>query len=263
MCPVAGLGGPRFNACGGARAIAGRVERWPPHPHPGIREAGHGMPDHPAVFLQGDHWQRASAPHDGGVLPGEIVLRDGTPALIWPLLPTDRAVVREGFAALSDRSRYRRFLSSTPNLTEPMLRRLVDEVDSINHVALILVALPIHDEERLAGVGRLIHYVNDPTAADIAVTVVDQWQGRGVATALVQALLARRPEGVTQLRTLTAADNIASLAMLATAGPVSTRMEQGVVEVRVDVSARKAGWAQDPNIAAALNHGIHPCPVPP
>jgi hypothetical protein len=67
----------------------------------------------------------------GGALPGEIVLRDGTPALIWPLLPSDRAVLREGFAALSDRSRYRRFLSSTPELTEPMSRRLVDDVDGI------------------------------------------------------------------------------------------------------------------------------------
>jgi RimJ/RimL family protein N-acetyltransferase len=171
-----------------------------------------------------------------GGLPGEIRLRDGTPALIWPVLPSDRKVLREGFAGLSDRTRYRRFLSAVPQLTEPMLRRLVDDVDGVDHVALILLALPVGGDETVAGVGRLVRYATDSTAADIAVTVADQWQGRGVGTALVNALLARRPEGVTRLRTMTAADNVASLAMLAAAGPVSTRTEHGVVEVCVDVS---------------------------
>jgi hypothetical protein len=114
-----------------------------------------------------------------------------------------------------------------------MLRRLVDEVDGINHVALVCMALPTRGEERLVGVGRLIRYVKDPTAADVAVTVADQWQGRGVASALIQALLAGRPKGVTQLRTMTAAENVASLAMLAAAGPLTTRMEHGIIEVHV------------------------------
>jgi acetyltransferase len=169
-------------------------------------------------------------------LPGEILLTDGTPVLIWPLLPTDRAVLREGFAALSERSRYRRFLSATPELTEPMLRRLVDDVDGTNHVALMCIALPAEGDEHLVGVGRLIRYVNDPSAADIAVTVADTWQGQGVGTVLVQALLARKPEGVTQLRTMTTADNLASLAMLAAVGPMSTRIENGAIEVHVDVA---------------------------
>ena len=35
------------------------------------------------------------------VLPGEFTLRDGTPAMIWPLLPTDAETLREGFRRLS------------------------------------------------------------------------------------------------------------------------------------------------------------------
>jgi GNAT superfamily N-acetyltransferase len=151
------------------------------------------------------------------------------------LLPSDRAVLREGFAALSDRSRYRRFLSPVRELTDPMLERLVGDVDGVNHVALICVALPEGGEERPVGVGRLIRYQNDPTAADIAVTVLDDWQGRGVATALIRALLTRRPHGVTQLRTMTAAGNGAALAMLAAAGSLTTRTEHGVVEVSVQL----------------------------
>ena len=34
----------------------------------------------------------------GQVLPGEFFLQDGTPAMIWPLLPTDAEMLREGFA---------------------------------------------------------------------------------------------------------------------------------------------------------------------
>jgi RimJ/RimL family protein N-acetyltransferase len=167
----------------------------------------------------------------------EVLLRDGTPALIWPLLPNDRAALLKGFAELSDRSRYRRFLSPTPELTDRLLKHLVDDVDGVNHIALICVALPEVGEERPVGVGRLIRYDTDRTVADIAVTVLDEWQGRGVATALIQVLLGRRPPGVTQLRTVAAANNAAALAMLAAAGSLTTRTERGVVEVDVDLSA--------------------------
>lgn len=167
------------------------------------------------------------------------MLRDGTPALIWPLLPSDRATVREGFIALSDRSRYQRFLSAMPDLTEPVLRRLVDEVDGIDHVALLLVVVPPAGEDRPVGIARLVRYGDDPAAADIAVTVADEWQGRGVGTALVEALLARCPAGVRELRTQVGAGNVASLALLAHAGSVQSRMSGGVLDVRVDLSTRR------------------------
>ena len=55
-----------------------------------------------------------------------------------------------------------------------------------------------------AGVAHLVQDPDDPTTADIAVTVVDDWQGRGVGIALVAALVQRRPAAVTRLRTLVA-----------------------------------------------------------
>jgi len=100
-------------------------------------------------------------------------------------------------------------------------------------------------------VGRLIRDADDPTAADIAVTVADQWHGRGVATALIQALLARRPKEVTTLRTMTTADDVTSLAVLAAAGPLATRMEHGVIEVRIDVPA---GYAQQAHDSSSVAH---------
>ena len=140
-------------------------------------------------------------------LPGEFFLQDGTPALIWPLLPTDAETLRDIFRRLSPESRQHRFLQVLDQLDDPMIRRLVDSVDGVHHIALLLIVLPPEGEEEPVGVARLAQYSDDPAIAEIAVTVVDDWQGRGVGTALVSALMQRRPAAVTRLRTLVAADN--------------------------------------------------------
>ena len=177
-------------------------------------------------------------PVSGQVLPGEFVLQDGTPALLWPLLPTDAETLRDVFRRLSPGSRYHRFLQVLDQLDDPMIRLLVDSVDGVHHIALLLIVLPPEGEEELIGVAHLVQYPADPATADIAVTVVDDWQGRGAGTALVSALLARRPAAVTRLRTLVAADNRASLALLAGAGRASSGLpEQGVLDVTVDLPA--------------------------
>ena len=177
-------------------------------------------------------------PAPGQVLPGEFFLRDGTPAMIWPLLPTDADTLREGFRRLSPDSRQRRFLATLGELDDPMIRLLVDSVDGIHHIALLLIVLPPEGEEGPAGVAHLVQGPADPASADIAVTVVDDWQGRGAGTALVSALMQRRPAAVTRLRTLVAADNRASLALLAGAGRVSPGLpEHGVLDVTVELPA--------------------------
>jgi ribosomal protein S18 acetylase RimI-like enzyme len=166
----------------------------------------------------------------------EARLRDGTRALIWELLPSDREALRSGYEQLSEEARYHRFLTGVPHLTESLRDHLVDDVDNVDHVALALVVV---DEDGVgvpAGVGRIIRYADRPTAADLAVTVLDEWQGRGIATALVDELMRRRPAGVTQIATTVAADNPASLAMLRRLGPTTeTPGESPRLEVVVDL----------------------------
>ena len=114
--------------------------------------------------------------------------------------------------------------------------RRADSVDGVRHIALLLIVLPPEGEEESAGVAHLVQNPDDPTIADIAVTVADDWQGRGAGTALAAELLQRRPAAVTRLRTLVAAGNRASLALLAGAGRVSSGLpEQGVLEVTVEL----------------------------
>ena len=60
-----------------------------------------------------------------------------------------------------------------------MIQLLVGSVDGVHHIALLLVVLPPEGKEEPAGVAHLLQYPDDPAAADVAVTVVDDWQRRG------------------------------------------------------------------------------------
>lgn len=180
----------------------------------------------------------AARPTLDAQLPGELRLRDGTPALIWPLLPTDGETLRNLFRRMSPQSQQRRFLASIHELDDSMIQRLVGDVDGVHHIALLLVVLPPDGPERAAGVARLLQDPADPATAEIAFAVADEWHGRGVGKALVQALMQHRPAAVRRLRADVDAGNRASLALLAGAGRMSSSLAcQGVVDVTVELTA--------------------------
>ncbi|HNQ06233.1 MAG TPA: GNAT family protein [Tetrasphaera sp.] len=175
-------------------------------------------------------------------------LRDGTPAWIFPLLPTDREQLAAEFEELSPDSVRRRFLRPVVHLTEEMLRHLVDDVDGIDHVALVLAVDVDHDLVPVA-IARIVRYADQPESADLAVTVKDDWQDLGCASLLLRELIARRPVGVTRIVTEVLIDNPASLAMLRRLGPTQSQpAEGGVYDVVVDLSGseRLSGDADEP-----------------
>lgn len=175
-------------------------------------------------------------------------LRDGTPAWIFPLLPTDREQLAEEFESLSPDSVRRRFLQPVVHLTDEMLRQLVDDVDGIDHVALVLAVAADHELVPIA-IARIVRYASQPESADLAVTVKDSWQDLGCASLLLRELIARRPVGVTRIVTEVLADNPASLAMLRRLGPTVTEPASGgVLDVVVDLSGseRPLGDAEHP-----------------
>lgn len=166
-----------------------------------------------------------------------VRLRDGTPALVVPLVPANREALRHEYEHLSAETRFDRFLSAVPELTDTMLDRLVDEVDGVDHVALVLLVTTEDGTELPLGLARIIRYPDDPTAADVAVTVVDDWHGRGVATALLRVLMGRRPAGVRWIVTVVQADNRPSVAMLARLGAIDVGdPESGTRRVVVDLA---------------------------
>ncbi|HSJ18126.1 MAG TPA: GNAT family N-acetyltransferase, partial [Solirubrobacterales bacterium] len=117
----------------------------------------------------------------------EVRLGDGTRVLIRPIRPDDRELVRAGFERLSPESRYRRFLTPMPKLTDQQLAYLTD-VDHHDHEAMITVD-PATGEG--VGISRFVRDAERPGTAEAAVTVIDECQGRGLGTALLTALTER------------------------------------------------------------------------
>lgn len=169
----------------------------------------------------------------------ETVLRDGTRATVMPARIEDRELLRAGYEHLSPESQFHRFLTPVPHLTDEMLHRLVDGIDWIDHVALVLAVHPEGQPEQKVAVARIIRYPNHPTDADVAVTVMDEWQGRGIAGILLADLMRLRPAGLTRLVTEVADDNPASLAMLSRLGDMTaTSTERGSYQVEVELPPR-------------------------
>jgi protein lysine acetyltransferase len=132
-------------------------------------------------------------------------LADGTPLVIRPIRPDDKALLATGLAHLSEASRYTRFLAPKPSFTKAELRYLT-EVDGVDHVA--YVALRGDAPKELVAVARLVRDAEDPRRAEIAVTVGDPWQRRGIGTLLGDHLaMAARDRGIRWLTATMAADN--------------------------------------------------------
>jgi RimJ/RimL family protein N-acetyltransferase len=162
-----------------------------------------------------------------------LALPDGTPVRLRGLIGADRQVLQDMYAAWSQVSRRGRFLAAPPRLTELTLDHLVDAVDQVDHIAMVLLAPAGRADEAPVGVGRMIRYADDRSTADIALAVADEWQGKGVGSALARALVAHRPAGVTRLVTVVAMDNQASLALLTGLGAIARVAADGVYEVTV------------------------------
>jgi len=139
------------------------------------------------------------------------VLRDGSKVLIRQVRGSDAPLLADGFARLSARSRQMRFLSPKRSLSAAELRFLT-EVDHHDHEA--IGALSPADGCGV-GIARYIREPGDPTAAEIAVTIVDDWHGRGLGTELLARLSDRaRQAGICRFTATVSADNVAMTGLL-------------------------------------------------
>jgi GNAT superfamily N-acetyltransferase len=187
-----------------------------------------------------DSAQRSAPPSTEALEVGApIALRDGSPIRIRRLRRSDDELMSRGFRRLSSDSRYRRFLEPMPKLPASMVRYLT-EIDHHDHEAMVAV-----DERCNEGVG-VARYVRDPArpdAAELAVTVIDDWQGRGVGTLLTEAISMRaREEGITTFTALMLADNQEMMDLLRQLGTVRiVDRAAGTVEVEVSVPAIGVG----------------------
>jgi RimJ/RimL family protein N-acetyltransferase len=158
------------------------------------------------------------------------VLRDGSTVLIRQVQPADASLLAEGFTRLSAHSRRMRFLTIKDELSLAELRYLTD-VDHHDHEA---VGAVDHADGRGVGIARYIRDAEDPQTAEVAVTVVDDWQGRGLGTELVAELTDRaRSAGICRFTALVAADNAAITRLLRKAGGSVVGRGPGTVDYEI------------------------------
>jgi GNAT superfamily N-acetyltransferase len=178
------------------------------------------------------------SPDDATVSPADFrsysapaALRDGSSILIRAIRPDDKQRLLAHFRALSADSRRYRFMGMRRDLTTEELARLC-EVDFLNHVALV-ATLGSGDDERFIGVGRSIRS-SDPRRAEVAFAVLDEYQGRGIGTLLLEHLSRiARMSGIEEFEADVLGDNKAMLDVFEQSGfRVRRSFSSGVVHVR-------------------------------
>jgi GNAT superfamily N-acetyltransferase len=169
------------------------------------------------------------------------VLRDGSEVVIRRVTPADAPVLAEGFERLSRESRRLRFLTAKPNLTKRDLKYLT-EVDGHNHEALGALD-PVTG--RGLGVARFVRLAPDADVAEVAVTVTDAWQGRGLGTLLLEALTDRaRAEGITRYTALVADENRVVVDLLSRLGAQLRKGDAGSNAVEYELEIAKTGLGE-------------------
>lgn len=143
-----------------------------------------------------------------------VTLHDGSQVLMRAVHRDDLQMLIEGLTKLGPESRRLRFLTAKTHFSSTELRYLT-ELDHRNHDAIGARDADGHG----LGIARFIRDPEHPEVAEIAVAVVDDWQGRGLGSALLSRIYARaRQEGIERILALVDEGNEAMTALLQSLG---------------------------------------------
>lgn len=145
-------------------------------------------------------------------------LPDGRSLVIRAIRSDDKPILQEGWHHLSKQSQYFRFFTSKGELTEQELAFFTN-IDFKHHVGL-LASIVVDDSETPVGVGRYI--VTDGEAcrtAELAFTVVEEYQGLGIATILLKHLIViAKSQGISEFTAFVLPENKGMLKVLHKSG---------------------------------------------
>ncbi len=166
----------------------------------------------------------------------------------------DRDALLAGFERLSPTSRFRRFFTGIPSLLDQMVDRLTN-IDQHHHVA-----VGVFDPTRPSdigrpdglgvGVGRYIVSDRDRTRAEFAVAVIDEYQGRGIGSSLLQALVLIAAErGIDTFTADVLAENKGMISVLRRFGATRVQLGSDPTELSYElvITDAAAALADNPN----------------
>ena len=136
-----------------------------------------------------------------------------------PCGPSDKQMLLDGFEHLSPDSRYARFMAPKSTLTDRELRYLT-EVDGIDHFAIGAIRRHLVSKPEGVGSARFVRLSDQPDTAEPAVTVLDDFHGKGLGSIMLQRLIeAAWERDVRWFCTELLADNTASRRMIESLSP--------------------------------------------
>jgi acetate---CoA ligase (ADP-forming) len=174
----------------------------------------------------------------------DVILRDGSTLRLRAPVAEDSDALIEFFSGLSDQSLYNRFHGFAmvgPKLVEPVL-----DPDWHERGALLGTL-----DGKVAALANWVR-LRDPRGAEVAFTVADEYQRRGIGTRLLERLAERASAaGIEEFVAEVLPDNAAMLHVFRNAGFAVTRIaEGGEVEIRFEI-APTSGYREQ---VAARDH---------
>lgn len=159
---------------------------------------------------------------------------EGLKYRVRPIYPSDKKLLQKGFSQLSEKSKYLRLFQIKNKLSDSQLNYFT-EVDGIKHVAWGI--LDESGKEPIpVGIGRFVKYKDEEDVAEVAITVTDSHQGRGLGRLLFATLnYIGGTLGLKTLRHYVLSENHYTLKALEKFNIISQRNEGSVTIVDIGV----------------------------
>ena len=169
--------------------------------------------------------------------PPTLELKDGTKVHVRPIVPDDEPLLHEAVAAMSERTVYFRFFSPLKRMPDAMAHRLA-VVDYKDRFAIVATTHRPTGKERIVGVARYDR-VAGTDVAETAVAVIDEFQRRGLGSALLSILgKVARDHGIKTFSLIVLPENQQMLGLLRKMGWIhQAKLMGGVYEITFDLPA--------------------------
>lgn len=140
-------------------------------------------------------------------LQGQVLLKDGTAATIHIATRDEKPALARFWAHLSGESRAQRFLAVVSPRYATAATLPPEEVDPTQSLTLV-VSHGTGEDRVYLGVGSYVVTEDDPTVAEVALAVDDDWQGKGIGTLLLERLaMAAVRHGIRSFEAVALSDN--------------------------------------------------------